>query len=72
MISTELIQYYESFVGRQRQRPTEENPHLPGIYSRDQGRMGSEGHPCATCGTGPVLQPAAGRSIVWKLQLRYV
>ena len=28
MIPSELIQYYESLVGRQRRRPAEENPHL--------------------------------------------
>jgi hypothetical protein len=67
VIPTELIQYYESLIDRQRRKPAEENPHLKEYIAeiRDVGRFGSS---CATCATGLVLQHAVSKSIAWKNQ----
>jgi hypothetical protein len=72
MIPNELIQYYESF-GRSTKSGTHEGESPPqGVCSRNQRCMGSQSYPPRLAQPGLVSQPAAGRSIVWKLQLRYV
>jgi hypothetical protein len=67
VIPTELIQYYESLVDRQRRKPAEENRHLREYIAeiRDDGKRGSS---CAAYAPGRVWHLVVGKSIAWKNQ----